>query len=107
MATETIKLAGPDRDGNFKVLSTKNTTLAYPGEVYDQTAYTKLVKIAKGKPLLVRGRPMTFDLDVTVVEPKFPGADMARFGMEAGISSFSEESGGKVRTVEDLQSRTQ
>lgn len=42
--TESIKFAGPDSDGNFKVLQTKNTTLVFPGEVYTMSAFKELVE---------------------------------------------------------------
>ena len=89
-AIETIKFAGPDKDGNFKVLTTKNSTLVYPGEVYTQRIFNQLVQKA------IR-RPPHRKLDVTAVEAKFPGADLADFGLQSGDTSFSEESGGKVR----------
>lgn len=94
MPTEAIKLAGPDSDGNFKVLSIKNTTLVYPGEVYTEAVFKTLVSIA-------RGRPTHRKLEVTAVEAKLSGTEMARFGLDAGAHTFSEESGGKV--LEELR----
>lgn len=95
MATETIKFAGPDRDGNFKVLSTQNTYLVDPGEVYTNRAYRQLIDRA-------RRRPTHRKLNVTAIEPKLAGTEMARFGFtEAGPNTFSEESGGKV--LDDLK----
>ena len=89
--TETIKMAGPDRDGNFKVLQTKNCTLVYPGQVYTQRIFNQLVGAA-------RRRPAHRKLEVTAVEAKLSGDEFARFGLQSnGPNSFSEESGGKVR----------
>ena len=36
MAKDTIKLAGPDRNSNYKVLATKGTLMVRPGEVYTE-----------------------------------------------------------------------
>jgi len=88
--TETIKFAGPDRDGNFKVLAIKNTYLVYPREVYTTRVFQQLVEKA-------RRRPTHRKLEITAVEAKLPGEDMTRFGLDdPGPHSFSEESGGKV-----------
>ena len=84
--TEAIKFAGPDVDNNFKVIQTKNSTLAFPGEVYSMRAYHQLIA-------LVGRRPSHKKLDVTVVENK--AGDLARFGLDS--VSFRVESGGKVR----------
>ncbi len=87
--TETIKFAGPDRDGNYKVLSTQNTYLVDPGEVYSRRAYRSLIDKS-------HRRPAHRKLTVSAIEPKFPGLEAERFGIDAGPNSFSEESGGKV-----------
>ena len=83
--TESIKFAGPDADGNFKVIQTKNTVLAYPGEVYTKRAYGQFVA-------MIRHRPSYRKLDITVVEYKAGGLK------ETGPDdrTFSEQSGGKV-----------
>ncbi len=87
--TETIKFAGPDKDGNYKVLSTQNTYLVDPGEVYSRRAYRSLIDKS-------HRRPAHRKLTVSSVEPKFPGSDLGEFGITGGNTSFSEESGGKV-----------
>ncbi len=90
--TEVIKFAGPDTDGNFKVIQTKNTVLAYPGEVYTKRAYGQFVA-------MVRRRPTYRKLDITVVEDKAGG--LKDFGLQD--RTFSEQSGGKV--FNDVQDR--
>ena len=84
--TPTIKLAGPDRDGNYKVLQVKNTLLVKPGQVYTEECVKKLVALHR--------RAGSNRIDTTVVEHR--GADLSQFGVSGGNGSFSEESGGVV-----------
>lgn len=91
--TESIKFAGPDSDGNFKVLQTKNTTLVFPGEVYTMSAFKELVEKEKRRPSTYSRE--IHKLEVTAVEAKLDGG-LSKFGMATGPTTFSEENGGKV-----------
>lgn len=99
MATEIIKFAGPDADGNFKVLQTKNTTRVEPGQIYTRNAYRHLVHSAQRSPNARK-------LEVTAVEAKgLSGLQMEEFGLSnSGPKTFVQESFGraKVLDVKDL-----
>lgn len=81
----SIKLAGPDRDGNFKVLSVKNTGILLPGDVCSNKLVTERILNLHMEAL--------FPVDVIIVENKT--SDSERFDLVA--PTFSMESGGVVR----------
>lgn len=61
---DAIKLAGPDSQDRYRVLSTKGTLTVRPGEIYNET-YVERV--------LLSGT-MKHRTDVTIVAPKFEDA---------------------------------
>ena len=63
IVSKTIKLAGPDSLGTFKVITTKNTMLVLPGELYKKDV------IEKRLMPLTRGHGQS-KVEVTFVEPK-------------------------------------
>lgn len=66
-AKESIKFAGPDADGHYRVLATRNTYLVEPGQIYTAKVYKELMDMAKR-----RGERNS--LDVQCVEYKPSGA---------------------------------
>ena len=66
MATKTTKLAGPDRNGNYKVLQVKGHLQVKPGELYTERHVTHT---------LVRSS----NIEVTVIEPKWTQGERKEF----------------------------
>jgi len=57
MATKTTKLAGPDRNGNYKVLAVKGHLEVKPGELYAESNVRNMVGWTR--------------IETTIIEPKF------------------------------------
>ncbi len=83
---QSIKLAGPDRGGDFKVLQVKNTARLLPGDIMDGTFVTAVVVDLKQME----------GIDVTIVEYVNDSATLEKFGIEAS-PTLRESVGGKVR----------
>lgn len=67
MAKDTIKLAGPDANNNYRVLATKGTLKVRPGELYSER-YVKDYLLA----LSQKNR-----FDVTIIMPRFSEGEAA------------------------------
>jgi len=61
---ESIKFAGPDRNGNYRVISTRNTYLVETGQLYTRKAYRAIVDMAKR-----RGQRDKMDVDCVQYKP--------------------------------------
>ncbi len=78
--SKSVKLAGPDKDNRFLVVSTKNTLLVVPGDVYTYDTVKR--------DLLPRTKHATGSLDVSFIQPRlsdlkngcFPGNTLVKIG---------------------------
>ena len=67
MATKTTKIAGPDSNGNYKVLQTKGHLQVKPGDVYTERHVTNHIMRMSGP-------------EVTVIEAKWARGERKDFG---------------------------
>lgn len=79
---KSVKLAGPDVNGYFEVVSTKNTMVVLPGEFYTEKAVKEQLMP------LTRGNAMT-KIEVNLVKPQkhdgsLYGVDVARDRIHRG-----------------------